>query len=204
MNIQVFLIYYTVLTRNVLPVFHRSIMAPISTWTAWLRAQALFCNILLLWTSLYQNNKPRRYIPLVYQSNMSEPVLFQYVIYRVIFVPICDLPRHFRSNMWSTASFSFQYVIYRAIFVPICDLPLATPIPQVTYLLQPLADKYTNLGMCRLVVLVAQFTCLRFDARNRQQCRATWNSLKQLYVARKWLYNIYANMICWMIRRKLC
>jgi len=119
---------------------------------------------------------------------------FQYVIYHVISVPICDLPRHFRSNMWSTASFSFQYVIY-------LSQPL---IPQVTYLLQPLADKYTNLGMCRSVVFVAQFTCLRFDVRNRQQSRATWNSLKQLYVARKWLYNIYANVICWMIRRKLC
>jgi len=34
MNVQVFWIYYTVMTRNLLPVFHRSIMAPISSWTA--------------------------------------------------------------------------------------------------------------------------------------------------------------------------
>ena len=141
------------------------------------------------------------------------PVLFQYVIYRAIFVPICDLPRHFRSNMWSTASFSFQYVIYRAIFIPICDLRhfrsnMWSTSHNPSYRkwrtsCNPLADKYTNLGMCRSVVFVAQFTCLRFDVRNRQQCRAMWNSLKQLYVARKLLYNIYANVICWMIRKKL-
>ena len=29
----------------------------------------------------------------------KQRVLFQYVIYHAIFVPICDLPRHFRSNM---------------------------------------------------------------------------------------------------------
>jgi len=38
-------------------------------------------------------------------------------------LPICDLPHHFRSNMWSTVPFSFQYVIYCVIFIPICDLP---------------------------------------------------------------------------------
>jgi len=129
---------------------------------------------------------------IIYFVDLS--VLFQYVIYRLIFVPICDLPRHFHSNMWSTAPFSLQYVIY--LLQPL--------IPQMTYLLQPLADKYTNLGMCRLVIFAAQFTCLQFDVRNRRQWRATWNSLEQLYVARKWLYNIYANVICWMIRRKLC
>jgi len=111
-------------------------------------------------------------------------VLFQYVIYRIIFVPICDLLCHFRSNMLSTS----RNPLYRKWHTS-CN---------------PLANKYTNLGMCRSVVFVAQFTCLQFDVQNRQQCRATWNSLKQLYVARKWLYNIYANVICWMIRRKLC
>jgi hypothetical protein len=81
-------------------------------------------------------------------------------MYRAIFVPICNLPRHFRSNLWSI-SHNPTYGKWRTS----CN---------------PLADKYTNLAICRSVVFVAQFTCLRFDVRNRQQCRATWNLLKQL------------------------
>ena len=98
-------------------------------------------------------------------------------------LPICDLPRHFRSNMWST----FRNPSY-------CKWCNSS---------NPLVDKCTNGGMCSSVVFVAQFTCLRFDVTNTQQCRATWNSLRQLYLAKKWLYNIYAKVICWIIRRKL-
>jgi len=107
------------------------------------------------------------------QSYMWSPVLCKRTLKTVFLqniggaLPICDLPRHFHSNMWSTS----RNPSYRKWRTP-CN---------------PLADKYTNRGMCCLVIFVAQFTCLRFDVRNRQQCRATWNSLKQLYVARKWL-----------------
>ena len=119
-----------------------------------------------------------------YTFTFHKSVLFKKRISKASFgaLPICDLPRHFRSNMWST-SHNPSYRKWRNSS-------------------NPLADKCTNGGMCRSVVFVAQFICLRFDIRNSEQCRATWNSLKQLYVARKWLYDIFANVICWIIRRK--
>jgi hypothetical protein len=143
----------------------------------------------------------------------NEPVFILLFRERVGYLWLQSIKIWCSSNMWSTAPFSFQCVIYfsqplipqvtyllqpssgqlyplHAELNPICHLLALLGAHHILHISR-IRDKV--LGMCSSVIYVAQFTCLRTVVRlevgNREQCRAKRNSLKQLYVARKWLYN---------------
>jgi hypothetical protein len=97
------------------------------------------------------------------------------------------------SNIWSTMPFSFQYVIYLS----------QTLIPQVTYLLQPRSRQVHKswdalFGHIRSPVHLFTIWCKEPSAMQSHV-----EFVKTVICSEEMAVNIYTNIICCMIRRKL-